>query len=49
MEFRLLGPIEVREHGRALAIGGDRERLVLAVLLLNADRLTSTTQLVDAV
>jgi DNA-binding SARP family transcriptional activator len=49
MELRLLGPIEVREHGRALAIGGDRERLVLAVLLLNADRLTSTTQLVDAV
>src|SRR5690348_4961408 len=48
VEFGVLGPVEVRDRGRPLAIGGERERLVLAVLLLNANRMTGAGQLVDA-
>jgi DNA-binding SARP family transcriptional activator/tetratricopeptide (TPR) repeat protein len=48
VEFGVLGPVEVRDRGRPLAIGGERERLILAVLLLNANRMTGAGQLVDA-
>ncbi|HEV2783421.1 MAG TPA: BTAD domain-containing putative transcriptional regulator [Actinophytocola sp.] len=48
MQFGLLGPVEVRHNGRSLTIRSGRERLLLAVLLLNADRLTQVSRLVDA-
>ena len=38
MEFNILGPLEVRADGRTLALGGPRQRALLAVLLLNANR-----------
>jgi hypothetical protein len=47
VRFGVLGPIEVRQEGRLLDIGRGRERIVLAVLLLNVDRLTLTTRLID--
>jgi DNA-binding SARP family transcriptional activator len=47
VEFRLLGPVEVRHDGRIMPTGSARERFVLAALLLNAGRLVSTGRLVD--
>jgi DNA-binding SARP family transcriptional activator/Flp pilus assembly protein TadD len=48
MEFRLLGPLEVRAGGRTLDLGGLRQRRVLAALLLNADRVVALPHLIDA-
>jgi DNA-binding SARP family transcriptional activator/tetratricopeptide (TPR) repeat protein len=47
VEFRLLGPVEIRDGGRMLPVGSGRERFVLAMLLLHADRLTSADWLID--
>ena len=38
VEFGLLGPLEVRVSGRAVPLGGPRQRAVLALLLLEANR-----------
>ncbi|WP_432976523.1 BTAD domain-containing putative transcriptional regulator [Dactylosporangium sp. CA-233914] len=46
MEFGLLGPVEVRHMGRLLPGGSGRERLVLATLLINAERLNSADELI---
>lgn len=48
MEFCVLGPLEVRDDGRPLALGGTRKRALLATLLLNANRPISIERLVDA-
>ena len=48
MEFRLLGPLEVLENGRAIDIGAAKPRALLAVLLLSANRVISRDALVDA-
>ncbi|HCT75940.1 MAG TPA: SARP family transcriptional regulator, partial [Micromonosporaceae bacterium] len=48
MDFSVLGPVEVQQDGRALPMGSGRERFVLAMLLLNADRLTSASFLINA-
>jgi DNA-binding SARP family transcriptional activator len=45
VEFRVLGPIEVIHGGQAFAVGGARARAVLAVLLLNANRVVSADRL----
>ncbi|MEE6259353.1 AfsR/SARP family transcriptional regulator [Plantactinospora sonchi] len=47
MEFGILGPVEVRHDGRLLPGGSGRERLVLAGLLLDGDRLVPAETLVD--
>ena len=47
MEFRLLGPLEVAEHDRPLALGGGKQRSLLAVLLLHANEVVSTERLID--
>ena len=48
MEFRLLGPLEVRrDDGGAVALGGAKQRALLAVLLLHANEVVSTERLVD--
>ncbi len=49
MEFALLGPLDVRRSGRVVEVGAPRERLVLAVLLLNANRAVSSSRLVEIV
>jgi DNA-binding SARP family transcriptional activator len=49
MDFRILGPLEVSAGDGSLQIGGRRQRTVLAVLLLNANRTTSTDAIIDAV
>jgi DNA-binding SARP family transcriptional activator len=47
MEFRLLGPLEVVEHDRPVALGGVKQRSLLAVLLLHANQVVSADRLID--
>ncbi len=49
MEFRVLGSIEACEGDRTLALGGPRQRCLLAVLLADAGRIVSLDRLVEAV
>ncbi len=50
MEFRILGSIEVAENGGGpIALGGPRQRVVLAHLLLRANHLVPTDILIDEV
>ena len=47
MDFRLLGPLEVVERDRPLALGGVKQRSLLAILLLQSNELVSTDRLID--
>jgi predicted ATPase/DNA-binding SARP family transcriptional activator len=47
MDFRILGPLEVDEGGRAIPIVGDRQRALLAILLIHANEAVSTDALID--
>ncbi|MGH8974425.1 MAG: BTAD domain-containing putative transcriptional regulator, partial [Acidimicrobiia bacterium] len=47
MEFRILGRLEVLDGGRELALGGHRQRAVLAILALSANRVVSVDRLID--
>jgi DNA-binding SARP family transcriptional activator len=48
MEYRILGPLEVVEDGRALEVGAAKQRALLAVLLLHANEVVPTDRLLDA-
>jgi YVTN family beta-propeller protein len=48
VDYRLLGPLEVRQDGRVLSLGGDRQRALLAILLLHANAAVSADELIDA-
>ena len=47
MEIRVLGPLEVEDHGRLISLGGPGERKVLALLATYANRVISTDRLID--
>src|SRR5215469_6295229 len=47
LEFGILGPLEVQVSGRAVPLGGPRQRAVLAVLLLEANRVVSMDRLAE--
>src|SRR5215469_5654567 len=47
IEYRLLGPTEVGLNGRAVDIGGRKQRALLAILLLSANEPVSRDVLVD--
>jgi DNA-binding SARP family transcriptional activator len=47
MEFRILGPLEALEEGRVVALGGSRQRALLAVFLLHRGETLSTDRLID--
>jgi len=49
VEFRLLGPLEVVAGGGAILLGGAKQRVVLAHLLLRANALVPTDRLIDEV
>jgi DNA-binding SARP family transcriptional activator len=38
MDFRLVGPLEVSERGRPLALGGVKQRSLLVILLVHDAR-----------
>jgi DNA-binding SARP family transcriptional activator len=47
VEFRILGPLEVRDGREHVPLRGPKQRGLLAVLLLNANRLMPLDRLVD--
>jgi predicted ATPase/DNA-binding SARP family transcriptional activator len=47
VEFRILGPLEVHDRGLVLAIGGAKQRALLAILLLHANRVVSSDRLIE--
>jgi DNA-binding SARP family transcriptional activator len=48
MRFGILGPFEViDDHGRVVALGGPKQRSVLAILLLHAGEVVSSERLID--
>ena len=47
MEFRILGPLEVREGQHTVRLGAAKQRALLGVLLLHANETISTSRLVD--
>jgi DNA-binding SARP family transcriptional activator len=47
IQFKILGPLEVRVDDIAVAIGGPRQRALLAMLLLSANRVVSRDRLID--
>lgn len=49
LAFRVLGPLEVAVDGREVLITATRQRIVLAVLLMAANRLVTMETLIDAV
>lgn len=48
MEFRVLGPLEAVRDGQALELGGQKQRALLALLLIDANRTVSRDRLIDA-
>jgi DNA-binding SARP family transcriptional activator len=48
LEFRLLGPLEAVADGEPIQLGGQKQRALLALLLVDANRVVSTDRLVDA-
>jgi len=49
MEFRILGPLEVEEDGQPIALGGGKQRSLLALLLLGRGRPVSTERLIEEI
>jgi DNA-binding SARP family transcriptional activator len=47
MDFRILGPLEVVDDGRKVALGGPRPRALLAILLLHRGEVVPAEQLID--
>jgi DNA-binding SARP family transcriptional activator len=47
MEFRILGPLEVRDGARTIPLAGGRQRALLALLILNANERVSIDRLVE--
>jgi DNA-binding SARP family transcriptional activator len=47
-EFNVLGPLEVRRNGEALALGGVRQRSLLTMLLLHRNEVIPRERLIDA-
>ena len=48
LEFRILGPLEVVDGEEVLHLGGQKQRALLALLLLDPNRVVSTDRIVDA-
>jgi class 3 adenylate cyclase/tetratricopeptide (TPR) repeat protein len=48
MDFRILGPLEVFEDGRTLDLGGAKQRALMTMLALHANRVVAQEQLIDA-
>jgi DNA-binding SARP family transcriptional activator len=47
MEFLILGPLEASAGGRKLALGGAKQRSLLAMLLLHANEVVSSDRLIE--
>ncbi|MFE2728814.1 BTAD domain-containing putative transcriptional regulator [Kitasatospora sp. NPDC059327] len=49
MQFRMLGPLSVQVDGRECAVSAPRQRVVLALLLINANHVVSVDRIAAAV
>ena len=47
MQYRILGPLEVLDDGQPVALGGTKQKALLAVLLLHANQVVSVDRLVE--
>jgi DNA-binding SARP family transcriptional activator len=47
IRYAILGPVELRDGERTVAVGGPRQVALLALLLVNANRALSNDQLID--
>ncbi len=47
MDFRVLGPLECYVDGRSVAVGGGRQRALLALLLVHAGEIVSRDRLIE--
>src|SRR5829696_1815087 len=47
IDFRILGPLEVLDEGHRVALGGSKQRSLLALLLVHANETLTTDRLVD--
>ena len=47
MEFRVLGPLEVRRDGQSIELRGSKRRAVLAILVLHANEVVRTDRLIE--
>src|SRR4051794_32202800 len=47
MDFRLLGPVEALYDGATVALGGPKQRALLAILLLHANEALSNDRLIE--
>ena len=47
VQFRILGPLAAYRDGETLALGGERQRALLAVLLVHANETVSTDKLIE--
>ncbi len=49
MEFRILGPLEIAARSERLELGGTRQQIVVATLLLSANRVVTMDRLLGAI
>jgi DNA-binding SARP family transcriptional activator len=49
LEFRLLGPLEVRREGQPLSLGGVRQRALLALLCLHRGEVIAVDRIIDEI
>src|SRR3954466_7964222 len=47
MKFRILGPLEIADNGRVLALGTGRQLALVSLLLVNRNTVVSTERIVD--
>ena len=47
MDYRILGRLEVHDDGREVALGGEKPRALLAILLLHRNEAVSADRLID--
>ena len=47
VDYRILGPLEVVDENRPVALGGPKQRSLLALLLLRANEVVATETLID--
>jgi DNA-binding SARP family transcriptional activator len=47
MDFRILGPLQVLDEGRAVPLSGSKQRALLALFLVHANERLATDRLID--
>ncbi len=47
MEFRVLGPLELIRDSVSIDLGSHRQRALLALLLINANRVVTTDRILE--